>query len=119
MNKTELGRLGEILAVEYLISHHYQVIDQNFHSIYGEIDIVAIKKNKIHFVEVKARKNISFGLPIDSYSQQKQQKIIKTAFIYIQEKKMGMTFQFDFVGILLDQDNQLKSLEMIENALYD
>lgn len=119
MNKTEIGRLGEALAVEYLTNHDYRIIDQNFHSLYGEIDVVAIKDRKIHFVEVKARKNLSFGLPIEAYNYQKQQKIIKTAFIYIQEKKLRMTYQFDFISIFLDGENKLQSLEMVENALYD
>lgn len=119
MNKTETGKFGESLASSYLLSLDYQIITKNFHSQFGEIDIIAIKSGKIHFVEVKTRKNLSFGLPIESYHYAKQQKIIKTAFIYLSQQNLTIPFQFDFIGIVLNQEDQMQEIEMLENALYE
>jgi putative endonuclease len=118
LKKSETGKLGELLAQEYLIHQGYQILTTNFHSPYGEIDIVAEKYGKIHFVEVKTRKTLAFGLPVEAYHHMKQQKIIKTAYIYLDKQSSRRSFQFDFIGIMLKPDNQLDKLEMMENALY-
>ncbi len=61
MNKKKLGRLGEVFAKHYLILQGYQVIYMNYLvNRYGEIDIIAIKNDKVEFVEVKTR-SVSFG----------------------------------------------------------
>lgn len=119
MNKTQCGKLGEKLAEEYLLDHDFQIITKNFHSMYGEIDIIAKKNGKLHFIEVKSRRNSSFGLPVESYTYIKQQKIIKTAFIFLEQQNCKISFQFDFIGILLQQDDSIQSIEMLENALYE
>jgi putative endonuclease len=119
LNKTQTGRLGEQLAEEYLLDQGFQIITKNFHSLYGEIDIIAKKNGKLHFIEVKSRRNSSFGLPVESYTYIKQQKIIKTAFIYMDQQDTRLSFQFDFISILLDQEDGTKEIKMMENALYE
>jgi len=119
LNKTQTGKLGEKFAEEYLLDHEFQIIIKNFHSLYGEIDIIAQKNGKLHFIEVKSRRNNSFGLPIESYTYKKQQKIIKTAFIYMDQQNIRLSFQFDFISILLDQQDGIKEIKMMENALYE
>jgi putative endonuclease len=118
LKKSETGKLGESLAEGYLVDQGFRIITKNFHSLYGEIDIIAEKCGKIHFVEVKTRKNLAFGQPIEAYHYTKQQKIIKTAFIYLDQQTLKRSFQFDFIGILLNQDDTLKKIEMLENAMY-
>ena len=119
MSKANTGKLGESVAENYLIDHDFKIITKNFHSIYGEIDLIAEKNGKLHFVEVKTRKNFSFGSPIESYHFAKQQKIIKTAFIYMDQQNIRKQFQFDFIGVLLNQDDSINEIEMLENALYE
>lgn len=117
MKNAQTGKLGETIAVDFLIQQDFSILQTNFHSLYGEIDIIAQKNCKIHFVEVKTRKNLSFGLPIQSYHYAKQQKIIKTAFIYLDKIQEKRSFQFDFISILLCQDNSVSEIYLMENAL--
>lgn len=58
MNKKEFAQFGENLATKFLEHNEYQIIERNYHSLYGEIVIICKKNNQIIFVEVKARKSI-------------------------------------------------------------
>ena len=119
MKKTQTGKLGETKAADFLRDKDFSILHTNFHSQYGEIDIIAQKNDRIHFVEVKTRKNNNYGTPIESYHQNKQQKIIKTAFIYLNQQQEKRSFQFDFISILLNQEDEISEIFMLENALYE
>ena len=83
MNKNGLGNLGEDYACEVLEGLGYEVLDRNFRSRFGEIDIIARKDGFLCFVEVKTRSEGSMGRPVESVTRSKQQKIIKTTEYYI------------------------------------
>lgn len=113
-NRKKLGYDGENFVVNYLTKHGFKIITQNYRKFFGEIDIIASKKNLYIFVEVKTRKSnlVAMGQLI---SPLKQAKIIKTAEHFIAENKlMSLTFRFDVA--LVCADNQNFSLEYIENA---
>ena len=77
--RKKLGKLGEDVACRFLTLHKYKIMDRNFRSRFGEIDIIA-KDNQgdiLVFVEVKTRMNDIFGLPEESVIYSKQQKLIK------------------------------------------
>lgn len=78
-----MGLWGENKAVEFLKAKNYTILARNYHSRFGEIDIIARKQNTIIFVEVKTRKNTAFGFPAEFVDYKKQQKIMKTAQLYI------------------------------------
>ena len=69
-----MGLWGENKAVEFLKAKNYTILARNYHSRFGEIDIIARKQSTIIFVEVKTRKNIAFGFPAEFVDYQKQQK---------------------------------------------
>lgn len=69
-----MGLWGEDKAVEFLKVKNYTILVRNYHSRFGEIDIIARKQNTIIFVEVKTRKNTAFGFPAEFVDYQKQQK---------------------------------------------
>ena len=77
-----IGNSGEDLAARYLESNGYEIVARNFHSRYGEIDIIAKNAEYIAYIEVKTRGISSYGLPRDAVTLQKQQKIIKTAYVF-------------------------------------
>lgn len=77
-----LGKLAEDFAVKLLTSQNYKIIDRNFHSRFGEIDIVAVKDNTLIFVEVKARWSNKFGKPEEAVTRSKLWKISKTGEYY-------------------------------------
>ncbi len=98
MNK--FGRFGENLATIYLVLHGYVILARNFHSRFGEIDIVARKKNCVVFVEVKARGENTFATPAAYVDAFKQKKIIKTAQYYILYNNLGeLEMRFDVIEV--------------------
>jgi len=107
---SDLGRVSENFAVGLLQSKGYKIIDRNFHSRFGEIDIVAEINNTVVFVEVKARWSNKFGLPEEAVTPQKIWKIKKTADYYclinsIKDKKM----RIDVVAMEMDGNKVLSS----------
>lgn len=77
------GKFGENLAVNYLEKNGYKIVNKNFRTKFGEIDIIAEKGNYIIFVEVKFRKNPEFGKAEEAISPQKLKKIVSTANFYL------------------------------------
>jgi len=73
------GRYGESLALQYLKSLGYQFIQSNFHTRYGEIDLIMIDKNKLIFIEVKYKSLNSPGTPEEMISPKKINQILRTA----------------------------------------
>ena len=77
MNTTHLGNIGEKAAYDYLVNNGYKVLKTNFKAAGGEIDIIAKKGKHLAFVEVKTRKDTSFGYGTDAVNYYKQQRIIQ------------------------------------------
>ena len=78
-----LGKTGENLALDYLRSHSYSIIQKNFRSKFGEIDIVAEKKHCLYFIEVKTRSNLDHGAPYEAVNKRKIYHIKKAAQYYL------------------------------------
>lgn len=76
------GDLGERYAIWLLRKNGYRIIDRNFHSRFGEIDIVAIKDSVLVYVEVKTRWSRKYGLPEEAVTPRKLKRIIKTGDYY-------------------------------------
>src|SRR5947207_12133819 len=78
-----LGRTGERLAAETLMSKGYRILERNFRCRQGEIDLVAEDEQDIIFVEVKARRGISFCLPEEALTLRKLHKLMEDASYYL------------------------------------
>ncbi len=81
--KKNLGKLGESIACRYLREKGYKIIDQNYRTRYGEIDIVAKEDDFFVFIEVKTRTNRLFGFPEEAIDVRKQHKLAVTAEHYL------------------------------------
>ena len=115
--KQHTGRLGEDLACEHLINNNFSIVYRNFRfKTFGEIDIIAERKNLIIFCEVKKRNTTQYGGPLYSISKKKIQTLKKTAQYFIinnpsyNDKKF--TYRFDLLAI-----NQDKEIEWIEDII--
>ena len=110
-----LGNAGELFVVQHLQSHGFTIRAQNYRKFFGEIDIIASKKNLYIFVEVKTRKSDTMARG-QLISPSKQQKVIKTAQTFIAEQQLGgdNICRFD-VALLVKNDINF-SMEYIENA---
>ena len=90
-----LGDIAEKQAIKYLIKNDFDIIDHNFYSRFGEIDIVAIKDNILHFIEVKSGKYD----PIYNITPSKIAKLTKTINYYLNVKKLDFDYTLDAIII--------------------
>ena len=81
--RKDIGNIGEDLATIYLEQQGYKIIERNFMCNLGEIDIIAQDKDEIVFIEVKTRKILSYGNPVDSVNEPKQKHIYRSAEYYL------------------------------------
>ena len=82
-----LGKIGENLAIDFLKSHNFSVLEKNFRSRLGEIDIIAKKDHCLYFIEVKTRSNLNHGAPYEAVNKRKIYHIKKTAQFYLLKNK--------------------------------
>ncbi|HHI87563.1 MAG TPA: YraN family protein [Candidatus Cloacimonetes bacterium] len=111
-----LSQFGEDTAAQFLEHKGYNIIERNYHSPYGEIDIICKKDDLLILVEVKARKSHAYGAALDAITEQKREKIIKTAYHYLTKRELDIPIRFDV--ITLEYDNKRKDYELkhIKNA---
>lgn len=88
------------MAVEYLRQKGYEILERNFRSPWGEIDIVAQDKDFLVFVEVRSLSSSYFARPDETITRSKKRKLVKSAQYYFMKKKLRETFsRFDVVAI--------------------
>jgi len=110
-NKRVVGNNYEKIAGEYLKKLGYDILEYNFYSHAGEVDIIAKHKGYLVFVEVKYRKDLKKGHPLEAVSYNKQRVISKCALYYMRKKGyQDISVRFDVVGILGDD------IQVIQNA---
>lgn len=113
--KQEIGKKGETVAVRYLKKQGYRIVEQNYRSKVGEIDIIARDKQSLVFVEVKTRSSRSFGSPKWAITPKKQKAISMAALYYLKMTNQNdVDARFDVVSIMLQgEDTQI---ELVRNA---
>ena len=115
MQKKELGKKGEELALRFLKGKGYHIIEKNYVCKMGEMDIIAREKDTLVFIEVKTRTSNFFGPPQLAVNATKQRQLSKVALNYLKEKNLGdAKARFDVVAILLKE--KLKEIELIKDA---
>lgn len=111
MNTKKLGDLAEERAVIFLKEKGYDILDRNFCSRYGEIDIVALYREVVVFVEVKAKSGQGFGDPGEMITPKKIQKITKTAELYLSDKNLlGCMWRIDAILIRGKKIDHIESI---------
>ena len=114
-NKT-IGERGEEIACAYLKGQKFTIVERNFRCKGGEVDIIARDGKTLVFVEVKARRTLSFGPPQMAVTPFKQRQISKAALTWLaQKKQFGANARFDVVAILLP-DHAVPVIDHIRNA---
>lgn len=116
MDRKEFGKFGEDIATKFLEHNGYRIIERNYHSIYGEIDIICKKNNQLIFIEVKARKSLKFGEPLEAVTEKKREKIIKTAYHFITKHQLDLSIRFDIITIQYISKEKRYKFEHIKNA---
>ena len=104
MQHITLGKKGEAMAVSFLKKKGYKILKTNYVNKIGEIDVICKFKDEIIFVEVKTRTTEKFGLPRESVTVHKQNKIRLTATLYLQSNNMlDQKVRFDVIEVI-DQE---------------
>ncbi|MBO5413709.1 MAG: YraN family protein [Clostridia bacterium] len=88
MYTQKVGRFGEDEAVKYLKQKGYKILERNFSCKRGEIDIIALDKDEIVFIEIKARISLKYGLPSEAVTKNKLKHIYKTAEYYLYTRNL-------------------------------
>ncbi|HEX4068514.1 MAG TPA: YraN family protein [Candidatus Babeliales bacterium] len=112
--KIQKGKEGELLVAQHLQKNGYTIITQNYRKRFGEVDIIAQKKDTVAFVEVKWRHNPLVD-PAELIGPSKQKKIISIAKHFLsQHNEEEIICRFD-VALIEDNSNSI-NLQYIENA---
>jgi len=115
-----IGSVGEKIALEFLKKKGYAVIETNFRTPFGELDLVARHGGTMVFVEVKTRTTSSLGPPSASVTRIKQRHIIKNALFYLKRHgRVDSNWRIDVVSVKLDKSYRLENIEIIENAVQE
>ncbi len=115
------GRRGEQLACRHLLHRGWRIIQTNYSSRYGEIDIIARRGDTVAFIEVKARRDRVMGEPFEAVGRRKQRQIRNMAETWLiarlnSEEYRDCQFRFDVISIILGDDGSAVELNHIEDA---
>lgn len=115
---TILGKEGETIAIDHLIEHGYKIIDRNYRSQQGEIDIIAKDGEFLVFVEVKAYSTGSFGFPLGAVGSSKKKSMIHAARTYLMKNNIkNVNCRFDVLAIYRSWQG-LSSFDLIKGAFH-
>ena len=127
----EIGKIGENIAKTFLMKHGFSVIETNYRTHFGEIDIIAKKDNKIRFIEVKSVKVRDFSnidslhvKPEDNLTGEKWKKIVVSSEIYLRNR--GVThlpagkasetrWQIDLACVYINTETREGKVYLMEN----
>lgn len=112
------GAWGEALAAKYLQKKRYKVVATNYHSRFGEIDLIVSNRKYLVFVEVKLRKSDQFADAREFVDRRKQDRIRTTAEIYLSEFPTSLQPRFDVIVIYAPQGIQtlIPEVKHLEDA---
>jgi len=117
MESYEIGKEGEEIAQDYLQKLGYQILERNYRSQQGEVDIIARDRDFLVFVEVKYYSYRSYGSPVGAVRKAKKQSVIHAAQTYIYKNNIKNTYcRFDVVAIYR-RSNSMK-IDYYKDAFY-
>ncbi|WP_418264334.1 YraN family protein [Flavobacterium faecale] len=112
----ELGKLGEEMAVDFLIEKGYAILERNWRYQKSEIDIVCRINDTLAIVEVKTRSSIEIGLPIDAVNTKKIRLLTRAVDEYVCARDLDVEVRFDVISIY-KKDNSFV-IEHLTGAFY-
>ena len=95
---TEAGARAERAAEEFLKSRGWRILERNYRTRLGEIDLVARDGDTVVFVEVRARSSTAFGTPQETVTREKRRRLVRTAQAYAQSRRLDVPLRFDVVA---------------------
>ena len=114
--RSELGKKGEQLAVDFLMEKGYTIVQRNYRFDKAEVDIIAQKKDMLTIIEVKTRTTINFGNPQDFVKPKQIQRLVKAVDEYINANRLDVEVRFDIIAIV--KEGKGFKIEHLKNAFY-
>ena len=112
----ETGRIGEDMALEYLLQRGYKLLERNWRCRYKEVDLIMENSDGIHVVEVRTRKEPTAVEPEQTVDRRKQHNLEAAANSYLRSRKTTAPVHFDIVSIVLDGSGKVLRLNHIQDA---
>ncbi|MCW8895573.1 YraN family protein [Sulfurimonas sp.] len=103
----EKGNQAEDRADEFLLNLGFSIVERNFYSRFGEIDIIALKDEVLHLIEVKS--GLDYESAIQNITPKKLSRLIKTGHVYMKKNSLDVDFVYDAVIVTP------KKVEIVEN----
>jgi len=131
-NSQKIGELGEDIACKFLMKHGFSVLERNYTKKWGEIDIIAEKRNKRYFIEVKSKSVSSFDFvsyqhngqanetnrPEENMHAWKMKRLRRVVETYLISKRLGsIDWQFDLIVVYLDIEKRLARVKVVDNII--
>lgn len=114
----EIGKFGEKIAADFLLNKGFSLLDQNYHTRYGELDLITSISETIVFVEVKTRTSDAFGTPESSITDAKLERICNAALLWFQDHPdVRDDWRVDVVAVTLDHRKNIKEIQHFVNVL--
>ena len=117
LNNIDKGTIGENVASNYLLQKNYAILQRNWRYKHWEVDIIALRNNKLHFVEVKTRTNRKFGNPESAVNEKKMNHLKNAAEAFLMQNPTYTNIQFDVIAILLT-NNLVEEVFLIEDVYF-
>ncbi|RCW41152.1 MULTISPECIES: YraN family protein [unclassified Halanaerobium] len=116
----KIGRLGEDIAVQYLIKNNFKIIERNYKNKFGEIDIIALENNVIRFIEVKTRSS-NYKSSLEEILHYNQIKRLKNSALYfISNYHDNQSFSFDLILIKINIENKkITFFKYLKDIIYE
>lgn len=111
-NHINTGRMGEVLAVEYLTEKGYFILETNYRNKIGEVDIIAYDRDILTFIEVKTRLGNNYGYAYESVDSRKQKKIANTSLMFLQKNKLSdVQVRYDVIEVYPMEEERINHFE--------
>ena len=111
-----IGERGELRAAEYLQNKGFYILERNYRTRRGEIDLICANDRYLVFVEVKTRSSTSFGMPCEAVTSVKQRKLVLAAQQWLYNHPTELQPRFDVVEILVSPDRSTCRIRHIPDA---
>jgi putative endonuclease len=117
--RKRLGEAGEEVAAQHLIRRGFRILERNYRTRWGELDIVAFDGATLAFVEVKSRRASPGRTPFESVHSRKRTQVRRLAASWLSERPgrpFARALRFDAIAVTVDRDGRLVGLEHLEGA---
>ncbi len=101
------GNMAEDKACKFLLNAGYSIVERNFYSRFGEVDIIAMKDDVLHFIEVKS--GVDYESAVQNITPKKLSRLIKTTHVYMKKISIDVDFMID--GVIITPNN----IELLQN----